>query len=117
MVFLLKNKFLFVDRLDGFEYLNNVLCNHIFDIVFVEFMGIVQDGDNYFNISEEMMQVIESVDPLYEHLLAYNKPIQVHKPALVKKLLDTLEGRYSDYLSMSKEEQLRYIFALFRHVD
>lgn len=49
------NSFLFLDKLDGFDYLNSVLKDHIFDPAMAEFMSVVQEGDCYFDISEKMM--------------------------------------------------------------
>lgn len=110
---MIKNHFLFVDKLDGFEYLSEVLRNHIFDKTFAEFMNVVQEGNRYFNISETMMQIIESVDPLYDSLIAEKIPIQVHKPTLVKLLLDRLDGKYNGYLKLSEEEQMKSALALY----
>ena len=110
---IIKNQFLFVDKLDGFEYLSEVLRNHIFDQTFAEFLNVVQEGNRYFNISETMMQIIESVDPLYESLMAEKLPIQVHKPTLVKLLLDGLDGKYDEYLKLSKDEQMKTVLVLY----
>lgn len=110
---IIKSSYSFVDRLDGYEYLNNVLCNHIFDSVFAEFMGVIQEGNCYFNITEKMMQVIESVDPLYDFLLKEKISIHTHKPQLVRKLLDSLQGKYEKYLSLSQEQQLAYVLELY----
>lgn len=107
------NSFLFLDKLDGFDYLNSVLKDHIFDSGLAEFMAIVQEGDCYFDISEKMMQVIESADPLYQEFLKNGTPIHVHKPTLVRCLLDTLNGNYDDYLSMPKERQLIRLLGLY----
>lgn len=90
-----------------------MLRNHIFDKTFAEFMNVVQEGNRYFNISETMMQIIESVDPLYDSLIAEKIPIQVHKPTLVKLLLDRLDGKYNGYLKLSKEEQMKSALALY----
>lgn len=110
---MIRSNYSFVDRLDGFEYLSDVLCNHIFDPAFAEFMKIVQEGDCYFDISEEMMQVIETVDPLYNYLLKEKLPIYVHKPELIRKLLDTLNGKYDEYLSSPLEKRLAFVLGLY----
>ena len=107
------NSFLFLDRLDGFDYLNSVLRDHIFDPVFSEFMNVLQEDNCYFDISETMMQVIESVDPFYDTLREKRIPIFVHKPTLVRALLDVLEGKYEEYLMMSKDRRMHYILALY----
>lgn len=110
---MLMNHFMFVDRLDGFEYLDSVLREHIFDRTFVEFLNIVQEDGRYFDISEKMMQVIESVDPLYEALMAKRASIEVHKPTLVRRLLDTFEGEYDEYLRLSEENRMKRVKALY----
>lgn len=110
---MIKNHFLFVDKLDGFEYLSEVLRNHIFDQTFAEFMNVVQEGNHYFDISETMMRVIESVDPLYESLMTEKIPIQVHKPTLVKMLLDRLDGKYDEFLKLSRGEQMKSTLMLY----
>lgn len=107
------NSFLFLDKLDGVDYLNGVLKDHIFDPVMAEFMSVVQEGDCYFDISEKMMQVIESADPLYEEFKKNSTPIHVHKPTLVRCLLDTLNGDYDDYLNLPKERQLIRLLGLY----
>ena len=106
---MIKSSYSFVDRLDGYDYLNDVLCTHIFDPTFAKFMKIVQTGDCYFNISEKMMQVIESVDPLYQSPLKENLPVYVQKPEVIRRLLDNLGGEYDEYLSMSKEKQVGFV--------
>lgn len=110
---MLKNNYMFVDRLDGFEYLDSVLREHIFDRVFVDFWNIIQEGGRYFDVSEKMMQVIESVDPLYDALLAQKALIEVHKPTLVRRLLDTLDGKYEGYLRLPKEDRMKRVIALY----
>ena len=105
--------FLFVDKLDGFSYLSEVLQKHIFDKTFADFMAVVQAGDRYFGISEKMMQVIESVDPLYEYLKKENLPLPVHKPTLIRKLLDKLDGNYDEYLRLSESAKIQYLKLLF----
>ena len=110
---MIKNNFIFVDRLDGFKYLDSVLREHIFDRVFVDFLNIVQEGGRYFDVSEKIMQVIESVDPLYEALLAKGALIEVHKPTLVRRLLDTLDGKYDEFLRLSREEKLKCAMGLY----
>lgn len=110
---MIKSSFSFVDKLDGFEYLSDVLCKHIFDPSFAGFMGIVQAGDHYFDVSEKMMQVIESVDPLYDYLLIENLPIHVHKPELIRSLLDSLGGKYEEYLSLSQEKKQAKVLGLY----
>lgn len=107
------NSFLFLDKLDGFDYLNSVLKDHIFDPAMAEFMSVVQEGDCYFDISEKMMQVIESADPLYEEFKKSGTYIHVHKPTLVRCLLDTLNGDYDDYLNLPKERQLIRLLGLY----
>ena len=110
---MIKNQFLFVDKLDGFEYLSEALRNHIFDQTLAEFMNVVQEGNRYFDISETMMRVIESVDPLYESLMTEKIPVQVHKPTLVKMLLDRLDGKYDEYLKLSQKEQMKSTLMLY----
>lgn len=107
------NSFLFLDKLDGFDYLNSVLKDHIFDPAMAEFMSVVQDGDCYFDFSEEMMQVIESADPLYEEFMNNGTHIHVHKPTLVRCLLDYLNGNYGEYLNASKERQKQFLLGLY----
>jgi hypothetical protein len=109
----MRNNFTFVDRLDGYEYMSNILVKHIFDKTFADFMNIVQEGGRYFDISEKMMQVIESVDPLYNRLLAEKVPIQIHKPELIRLLLDKLDGKYDEYLAMNEDEQMKYALVQF----
>ena len=109
----MRNNFTFVDRLDGYEYLSSVLNSHIFDKTFADFMNVVQEGDCYFDISEKMIQVMESVDPLYNRLLTEKIPIQIHKPELIRMLLDKLDGEYDEYLRLSEEERLKRILALY----
>ena len=108
-----RNNFTFVDRLDGYEYMSNILLNHIFDKTFADFMNIVQKGGRYFDISEKMMQVMESVDPLYNRLLAENMPVQIHKPELIRLLLDKLDGKYDEYLGQTEEERRKYVMILY----
>lgn len=110
---MIKNSFRFVDRLDGYDYITSALCNHVFDKVFVDFMNIVQEGGKYFDISETMMQVIESVDPFYQSLRENGSPIYVHKPTLVKALLDVLDGDYSDYLKLTRDKKMLYLKGLY----
>ena len=76
-------------------------------------MNIVQEGGRYFDISEKMMQVIESVDPLYNRLLAEKVPIQIHKPELIRSLLDKLDGKYDDYLEQKEEKRMKYVMMLY----
>ena len=102
-----------VDRLDGYEYMSNILLKHIFDKTFADFMNIVQKGGRYFDISEKMMQVMESVDPLYNRLLAENMPVQIHKPELIRLLLDKLDGKYDEYLGQTEEERRKYVMILY----
>jgi len=109
----MRNNFTFVDKLDGFEYISSILLKHIFDKTFADFMNVVQEGDCYFDISEKMMQVMESVDPLYDRLLTEKMPILVHKPELIRMLLDKLGGEYDEYLRMSDEERLKRILATY----
>ena len=108
-----RNNFTFVDRLDGFEYMSSILLQHIFDRTFADFMNVVQEGGRYFDISEKMMQVIESVDPLYDYLLKEKLQIHLHKPELIRRLLDSLEGKYDGYLSMSLEKRLARVLGLY----
>ncbi len=108
-----RNNFTFVDRLDGFEYMSSILLQHIFDKTFADFMNVVQEGGRYFDMSEKMMQVIESVDPLYNRLLAEKVPIQIHKPELIRMLLDKLDGKYDDYLEQKEEKRMKYVMKLY----
>ena len=110
---MISNSFRFVDRLDGYDYITSVLRDRIFDKNFAFFMNIVQEEDKYFDISETMMQVIESVDPLYDYLRVKGFPVYVHKPTLVRALLDVLDGNYDEYLRMSKDRQMQYIRGLY----
>ena len=110
---MIRSSYSFVDKLDGFEYLSDVLCRHIFDPNFAGFMKNVQEGDRYFDVSEKMMQVIESVDLLYDYLLKEKLPIHLHKPELIRRLLDSLEGKYDGYLSMSLEKRLARVLGLY----
>lgn len=110
---MIKNSFRFVDRLDGYEYISSALCNHVFDKNFVDFMNIVQEGDKYFDISETMMQVIESVDPFYQSLRENGLPIYVHKPTLVRALLDVLDEDYNEYLKLTEEKKMLYVRGLY----
>ena len=107
------NYFKFVDRLDGFEYMSSILLQHIFDKNFADFMNVVKEGNRYFDISENMMQIMESVYSLYNRLLAEKKPVQIHKPELIRMLLNKLDGKYDEYLKMSEEDRLKYILALY----
>lgn len=107
------NNFIFLDKLDGFYYLNGVLKDHIFDPDFAEFMNIVQEGNCYFDISEKMMQVIESVDPLYKAFKSNGITAKIRKPILVRCLLDSLNGNYDEYLNLPKERQEQYIIGLY----
>lgn len=109
----LRNNFTFVDRLDGYDYMSNILLKHIFDRPFAGFMDVVQKGDRYFDISEKMMQVIESVDPLYNSLLAEKIPIQIHKPELIRMLLDKLDGKYDEYLGQTEEKRMKYVLGMY----
>ena len=59
------------------------------------------------------MQVMESVDPLYDRLLAEKIPILVHKPELIRMLLDKLDGKHDEYLSMGEEERMKYVLVQF----
>lgn len=60
-----------------------------------------------------MMQVIESVDPLYDYLLREKLPIHVHKPKLIRKLLDSLGGKYEEYLSLPQEKKQAHVLGLY----
>ena len=110
---MIKSRYSFVDKLDGYEYLSDVLCKHIFDPNFAGFMKIVQEGDCYFNVSVKMMQVIESVDPLYDYLLKEKLPIHVQKPKLIRRLLDSLGGKYEEYLSLPQEKKQAHVLGLY----
>ena len=114
---MIRNSFRFVDRLDGYDYITSVLRDRIFDKNFAVFMNIVQERDMYFDISETMMQVIESVDPLYDFFKAERVPIQVHKPVIVRALLDCLDGKYDDYLKMTVEKRLLYLIGLYMSIQ
>lgn len=109
----MRNNFTFVDRLDGYDYLNSVLINHIFDKTFAGFMNVVQKGDCYFDISEKMMQVMESVDTLYVQLKQIGAPVLIRKPVFIRKLLDSLNGDYDGYLNKTKEKQMQYVTSLY----
>lgn len=109
----MRNNFTFVDRLDGFEYMSSILLHHIFDKTFADFVNVVQEGGCYFDISEEMMMVMESVDPLYNRLMAEKIPVQIHKPNLIRMLLDRLGGKYDDYLKMAEEDRLKSVLMLY----
>ena len=108
-----RNSFTFIDRLDGFVYMSSILHQHFFDKNFADFLNDVQEGDRYFDISENMIQVMESVDPLYNSLLVKKIPVQIHKPELIRMLLDKLDGKYDEYLEMSEEDRLKSILALY----
>lgn len=110
------NSFLFLDKLDGFNYLNSVLKDHIFDSAMADFMSAVQEEDLYFDISEEMMQVMESVDPLYEEFKNNGTPVLIHKPTLVRCLLDHLDGNYDEFLKQPKEKRLIRLKGLYMGV-
>ncbi len=111
------NSFLFLDKLDGFDYLNGVLRDHIFNPIMAEFMNVVQQDGCYFDISEEMMQVIESVDPFYDEFKNNGIPVQVHKPTLVRCLLDCLDGKYNEYLKLPKDKQMLRLLGLYMGVQ
>lgn len=111
------NSFLFLDKLDGFNYLHGVLRDHIFDPVMADFMSEVQEGGCYFDITEEMMRVIESVDPLYDNFKKNGTAIQVHKPTLVRCLLDCLDGKYNEYLKLPKDKQMLRLLGLYMGVQ
>lgn len=113
---MIRNSFRFVDRLDGYDYITSVLRDHIFNPVMADFMSAVQEDGLYFDISEEMMQVMESVDPLYEEFKNNRTPILVHKPTLVRCLLDYLDGKYDEYLKQPKEKRLIRLKGLYMGV-
>lgn len=108
-----RNNFTFVDRLDGFEYLSYVMKNHIFNPRAAKFISEIQEGDRYFDVSEQMMQVIESVGMFYVHLQKAGVPNLVHEATLVRMLLNKLDGKYDEYLGLSDEEQMKYVLAQF----
>lgn len=110
---MIRNSFKFVDRLEGYEYISSALCNHVFDKNFVDFMNIVQEGNKYFDISETMMQVIESVDPFYDTLRDSDSPVYVHKPTLVRALLDVLDGDFDEYLKLTENRKMQYVKGLY----
>lgn len=113
---MIRNSFRFVDRLDGYDYITSVLRDRIFNPVMADFMRIVQEDGLYFDISEEMMQVMESVDPLYEEFKNNGTPILVHKPTFVRCLLDYLDGKYDEYLKLPKEKRLIRMKGLYMGV-
>lgn len=110
------NRFMFLSKLDGFDYFYRELKDHIFDHDLAGFLSVIQEGNCYFDISEEMMQVIESADPLYNDFKTMGAPVQIHKPTLIRCLLDSLDGNYSDYLKLSKEKQKQYLIGLYKGV-
>ena len=107
------NSFVFVKKVDGFNYLNKELKDHIFDQTFVDFLKPVQEGNRYFDFSEKMMRVVESVDPLYKVMIKNGVPIDVHKPMLVRRLLDMLDGMYDGYLNLSEEDRMMQVIVLY----
>lgn len=108
----MRNNFSFVDRLDGLGYLSDVLKNHIFNPRAAKFISEIQEGDCYFDVSEKMMQVIESVGMFYKHLQKAGVPNLVREATLVRMLLDKLDGKYDEYLAMSEEERMKYVLLL-----
>ena len=108
----MRNNFSFVDRLDGFGYLSDVLKDHIFNPRAAKFISEIQEGDHYFDISEKMMQVIESVGKFYMHLQKADGHNLVREATLVRMLLDKLNGKYDEYLAMSEEERMKYVLLL-----
>ena len=114
---MINNHFMFVDRLDGVKYLEEELYSHIFHKPFVDFLEVVQEGNCYFDFSEAMMQVMESADPFYNDLIARGTPILVHKPVLVRRLLDNQRGNYEEYLKKNKKSQMQYIIALYQQMS
>ena len=108
-----RNNFSFVDKLDGFEYLSDVLKNHIFNPRAARFISEIQEGDRYFDVSEQMMQVMESVDKFYVHLQKAGIPNWVQEAQLVRMLLDKLDGKYDEYLAMNEDEQMKYALVQF----
>ncbi len=108
-----KDNIIFIDRLDGYEYMSNVLTDHIFDKDFANFMNVIQEGGCYFNVSEKMLQVMETVDPLYNLLLAEKIPVLIHKPNLIRILLDKLDGKYDEFLGQKEEERIKYVTMIY----
>ena len=108
-----RNNFTFVDKLDGFEYLSDVLKNHIFNPRAARFISEIQEGERYFDVSEQMMQVIESVGKFYVHLQKAGVPNLIQEARLVRMLLDKLDGKYDEYLAMNEDEQMKYVLVQF----
>lgn len=40
-------------------------------------------------------------------------PIQIHKPELIRLLLDKLDGKYDDYLEQKEEKRMKYVMMLY----
>lgn len=108
-----RNNFSFVDKLDGFEYLSNVLKNHIFNPRAASFISGIQEGGCYFDVSEQMMRVIESVGKFYVHIQKVGVPNLIQESRLVRMLLDKLDGKYDEYLAMNEDEQMKYVLVQF----
>ena len=110
---MIKNEFRFVDKVDGFEYLNRELKDHIFSQTFANFLKPLQEGDCYFDVSEKMIMVIDSVDPLYIALFSKGVLKGVPKSMLVRRLLDTLDGKYDEFLLLSEKDRMKRVIALY----
>lgn len=108
-----RNNFTFVDRLDGYDYMTSVLKNHIFNPKAAAFMNALQQEGNYFDVSEKMVKVIETIGTFYGHLQKAGIPNLVQEAVLARMLLDKLDGRYDDYLSLSNEEQMKFVLLQF----
>ena len=107
------NSFLFIDRLEEYDYLNNALHDHVFYVPFVEFLNVIQKGNKYFNISDQMLYVMRSVDLFYKSLKKSDMAPRVHKYELIRRLYDKLDGKYSRFLKWSEEKQLQYVKKLY----
>ena len=40
-------------------------------------------------------------------------PIQIHKPELIRLLLDKLDEKYDDYLEQKEEKRMKYVMMLY----
>lgn len=108
-----RNNFTFVDRLDGYDYMTSVLKNHIFNPKAAAFMNVLQQEGNYFDVSEKMVKVIETIGTFYGHLQKAGIPNIVQEAVLARMLLDKLDGRYDEYLLLSNEEQMKFVLLQF----
>ena len=76
-------------------------------------MNALQQEGNYFDVSEKMVKVIETIGTFYGHLQKAGIPNLVQEAVLARMLLDKLDGRYDDYLSLSNEEQMKFVLLQF----